>query len=208
MNSDQLKFWKGSFGDEYTDRNNSSHKNIASRLFLWSQIFSKIDHLNVSSVLEIGANVGNNLRALKQLVGSNLFAVEPNEKAHQKMIDDKVVPAENAFCASAFDLNMLKNDSMDVVFTSGVLIHISPDDLKKVTDEVVRISKKYIICVEYFSDSEVEVQYRGHSSVLFKRDFGSYYLDNYPNLKLVDYGFAWKRVTGLDNLTWFIFEKK
>ena len=42
---------------------------------------------------------------------------------------------------------------------------------------------------------------------LFKRDFGSFWWDLYPDLKLVDYGFFWKRVAGLDDFTWWLFEK-
>ena len=59
-----------------------------------------------------------------------------------------------------------------------------------------------------FSDKPVETPYRDHSDVLFKRDFGGFWLDNFPHLRVVSYGFAWKRVTGLDNLTWWLFEKR
>ena len=43
---------------------------------------------------------------------------------------------------------------------------------------------------------------------LFKRDFGGLWLDTCPDLRVVAYGFAWKRLTGLDNLTWWLFEKR
>ena len=43
---------------------------------------------------------------------------------------------------------------------------------------------------------------------LFKRDFGGFWLDNFPDLQVVKYGFSWKRLTGLDNLTWWVFEKR
>jgi hypothetical protein len=50
--------------------------------------------------------------------------------------------------------------------------------------------------------------YRGHDDRLFKRDFGGYWLDHFSDLWTVAYGFAWKRITGLDNLTWWLFEKR
>ena len=95
-----------------------------------------------------------------------------------------------------------------MAFTSGVLIHIHPDDLLDSMGEIHRVAKRYVVCIEYFSDKPEMIPYRGHDDRLFKRDFGSYYLDNFPDLSVVDYGFSWKRLTGLDNLTWWVFEKR
>ena len=96
---------------------------------------------------------------------------------------------------------------MDYILFIALTVNIHSKDLKEETDEIVRISRKYVVCVEYFSDKEEEINYRGNNGFLFKRDFGAFYLDNYPQLALRDYGFAWKRATGLDNLTWWLFEK-
>ena len=52
------------------------------------------------------------------------------------------------------------------------------------------------------------IPYRGQEGLLFKRDFGGLWLDSFPSLRTVAYGFAWKRVTGVDNLTWWLFEKR
>jgi hypothetical protein len=95
-----------------------------------------------------------------------------------------------------------------MVFTSGVLIHIHPDHLLPSCSEMFRVAGRYIVCVEYFSDHAEGIQYRGNANVLFKRDFGGFWLDHFDQLALVDYGFFWRRVTGLDNLTWWLFEKK
>jgi spore coat polysaccharide biosynthesis protein SpsF len=32
-------------------------------------------------------------------------------------------------------------------------------------------------------------------------------MDRFPDLQLVDYGFFWKRATGLDDATWWLFRK-
>ena len=42
---------------------------------------------------------------------------------------------------------------------------------------------------------------------MFKRDFGGFFLEHFPDWRVLDYGFAWKQLTGLDNLTWWLFEK-
>ena len=44
--------------------------------------------------------------------------------------------------------------------------------------------------------------------MLFKRDFGGHWMDLYPDLRLVGNGFFWRRSTGLDNITWWLFEKR
>jgi spore coat polysaccharide biosynthesis protein SpsF len=95
----------------------------------------------------------------------------------------------------------------DLAFTSGVLIHIHPDDLLPACREVHRCAGRYVACVEYFADKPEAIPYRGHTDKLFKRDFGSFWMDNFPDLTVLATGFAWKRTTGLDNLTWWLFEK-
>ena len=66
---------------------------------------------------------------------------------------------------------------------------------------------EFIVCIEYFSAQPQEIVYRGVSEVLFKRDYGGFWVDQFPDLRLIDYGFLWQRATGLDNLTWWLFEK-
>jgi spore coat polysaccharide biosynthesis protein SpsF len=102
----------------------------------------------------------------------------------------------------------LPDGAVDLAFTSGVLIHIHPDQLLASCREIHRVARRYIVCSEYFADTPQEVPYRGNRDALFKRDFGGFYLDNFPDLALVDYGFAWKRSTGLDNPTWWVFAKR
>jgi hypothetical protein len=41
--------------------------------------------------------------------------------------------------------------------------------------------------------------------MLWTRDFGQYYMD--LGLKPVACGFAWKPLTGLDNVTWWVLRK-
>lgn len=207
MKTKQLDFWMGDFGKDYIQRNLPNHKTMSSRINLWSDIFKTLSCETIESTLEIGANIGINLRAIRLLKETELYAVEPYKEALDTCISDSIVKKENAFCTSAFDNDFMKSSAIDLVFTSGVLIHIHPDDLKKATDNIVRISKKYIVCIEYFAEKEENILYRNNQDTLFKRDYGSFYLDHYPELRVRDYGFAWKRATGLDNLTWWLFEK-
>ena len=76
-------FWSGQFGDEYIDRNVSDQL-FASNLHFFSNILKSC--ANITSVIELGANVGMNIKALKLLSpGSNLHAVEINESAYNEL---------------------------------------------------------------------------------------------------------------------------
>lgn len=173
---------------------------------MWSEILSHTLPAPPQSILEVGANIGINLRALRALTGARLFAVEPNDKARQRLIDDKVVAASDLRSGLASSIDW-PNGVADLVFTSGVLIHIHPDQLEHSVREIHRCAARWIAAIEYFSDRPETIPYRGHVDRLFKRDFGGFWLDTFPELRVAAYGFLWKRVTGLDNLTWWLFEK-
>ena len=206
MESKQAELWRGDFGDAYIDRNQASHGAIAAVVKLWSEILSLTADRPPRSILEVGANIGINLRALKILTQAPLFAVEPNDKARAVLAQEGVLPAGNIRNGIAQRLPFA-DCAADLVFTSGVLIHVNPDDLGAACDEIYRCSTRYIVCIEYFADQPETVHYRGQSEALFKRDFGSFWLDRFPDLRTLGYGFAWKRMTGIGNSTWWLFEK-
>jgi pseudaminic acid biosynthesis-associated methylase len=204
--NDQLKFWQGQFGDTYADRNVADAETLGQRTAMWTRILATMSP-PPESILEVGANVGLNLRALSELLPAELTAVEPNEKARNILAKSGALPVDRIHDASSTNLP-IDDESVELAFTSGVLIHIAPDDLLPSCREMHRVSSRYIACAEYFNPTPVEIEYRGHSGVLFKRDFGAFWLDNFADLELVDYGFFWKRATGLDDLTWWVFRKR
>jgi pseudaminic acid biosynthesis-associated methylase len=206
IEGDPLSAWRGEFGDAYTSRNEASPAQVRARIALWSNILRGTHGEPPRSFVEIGANIGSNLRALRALTEAELFAVEPNDRARSRLIADGIVVAENVRGSAAESIDFPENLA-DLAFTSGVLIHIPPVNLPRACREIHRLARRYVVAIEYFSDREQEVPYRGRSGLLFKRDFGDFYMTQHPDLRLVDYGFAWKRATGLDNLTWWLFRK-
>ncbi len=202
----QSVFWRSQFGDAYTERHEISPEVLSVRTSLFRKIFETFADAPPNSILEVGANLGINLQAIGHLTSAELFAVEPNALARAKLLENQVVPADNINNCLAHDLNF-PDGSIDLVFTNGVLIHIHPDNLLASCSEIYRVARRYIVCIEYFSDKPEEITYRGHDEMLFKRDFGSFWIDHFPDLDTKGYGFEWKRVTGLDNLTWWVFEK-
>ena len=135
-----------------------------------------------------------------------MFALEPNRKARELLLRDRVLPTDHVLDGTAERID-LEDDSIDLVFTSGVLIHITPGHLEAACREMYRVARRYLLTIEYFASEPEEKIYHGETGLLFKRDFGAFWLDLFPTLVLVDYGFFWKRATGLDNLTWWLFAK-
>lgn len=202
----QLKFWTGEFGNAYWRRNQMTPEKLKSGVKAYRRIFRGI---KVHSVLEVGSNIGVQLAVIRKLLKSKvkLYAVEPNKTAFSILSGNKDLQLTRAYNCDVFRLPF-KDSSVDLVFTSGVLIHIAPDSLLRATREIVRVAKRYVLCIEFFSHEPEEKVYRGHRNVFYKRDFGAYYLDHFPKLIPVNYGFFWQRDIPLfANANWWLFEK-
>ena len=201
--SEQEVFWQQVFGADYIARNKSEGL-LASNIVLFSKILEK--KRQPVAVLELGANIGMNVRALKLLFPEQVHAaIEINPQACEELA--KVVDEGNLFSGSIFDVEI--DRTFDLDFTKGVLIHISPDLLPSVYEKMAKWSNKYVLMIEYFNPTPVTVNYRGHENRLFKRDFAGEFLDSYPDFSLVDYGFCYRRDPShpQDDVSWFLMER-
>jgi hypothetical protein len=210
-----IKDWGGSFGDSYQARNASNWASIKNRARLFGDIFQAMENANKvtsspqafpSSVIEVGGGCGDNLRAIDMIYERSrqpikLMSCDPNEAARKAMADvATVLPG---------DLDQLPygDDAADMVFTSGVLIHVPPPELDRAMTEIFRVSRRWILSIEYFNPVPDEIRYQDRPGMLWRRDWGEMWLGKYPTLKVVGFGFAWKRMTGLDNVSWTLFDK-
>ncbi len=201
--TEQEQFWAGSFGDEYIGRNQSMDI-VAANMAMFSRILERTT--GVGSIIEFGANVGLNLIALKALLPKAVLSgVEINESAVEKLGHLGFV---KIFHKSILDFVSL--DPYDLVLSKTVLIHIAPDRLNDVYDNMYASAGRYICLAEYYNPAPVEVNYRGHTGKLFKRDFAGEMLARFPGLKLVDYGFRYRNspIFPMDDITWFLLEKR
>jgi len=204
--TEQTAFWRGEFGDSYVGRNELTAQTMRASRAKWARILQSVPASHPRSILEVGANVGINLAALSELTAAELHGVEPNSSARAVLTKRSFMMPGHIHDALG-DKLPYGDGEIDMVFTSGVLIHVAPERLEATCREMHRVAKRYVACVEYFADQPTEMVYRGHQGKLFKRDFGGYWWELFPALSLVDYGFFWRRATGLDNLTWWLFEK-
>tara|TARA_B100000242_G_C42987916_1_gene458553 strand:+ start:253 stop:864 length:612 start_codon:yes stop_codon:yes gene_type:complete len=199
--TDQEDFWAGQFGFDYTDRNKSELL-LNSNVAMWSKMLRSTHDLN--SVRELGCNIGLNLLAINKLKPNlQLSGYEINEDAIKKA---KELGLENINKGSILD--KINDKKVDLTFTKTVLIHINPDYLTNVYENLVNGSNRYVLVAEYYNPAPVKVEYRGHDERLYKRDFAGDLIENY-GLKLIDYGFVYKRdnCAPQDDITWFLLEK-
>ena len=200
--TEQENFWAGSFGDDYISRNESAAL-LYSKVAMWSQMLKSANR--VTSIKELGCNIGLNLKALHHLNPSyDLSGIEINEiAAHQA----KELGIGSITCGTITE--PLEEEKVDLTFTAAVLIHINPEKLDQVYQNLVNLSNRYVLVAEYYNPTPTDVVYRGHSERLFKRDFAGDLIDSY-GLNLVDYGFWYKRdnvAQEFGDVSWFLLEK-
>ena len=201
--TEQENFWAGEFGKEYIERNQSDEL-LASNLAFFSRALERTR--GVGSAIEFGANIGMNLKALQLLLPkTSLSAIEINPLAAKRL--EGFLPKDNVITSSILDFSPSR--TWDLVLIKGVLIHINPTELPTVYKALVESSNRYVLVAEYYNPEPVSIPYRGHSDRLFKRDFAGEILDAYPQLKLIDYGFSYRRdpVFPQGDITWFLMEK-
>lgn len=193
----QEELWAGQFGDDYQRR---SPGNVEANLVLFEHALRGIQ---IDSVIEYGAGIGNNLRALRALLPkASLAAVEINPVAWELLPDDVTLWKQSALACTV-------DYQYDLVLTKGFLIHIAPDDLFAVYEKIYRTVGRYLMVAEYYNPTPVSIPYRGQADALWKRDFASELLGRYTALKLIDYGFVYHRDPHpQDDLTWFLMEKR
>ena len=88
FSTDQERFWApGQFGDEYVDRNDGEPRVVANTV-LFADVLRRA--ATVNSVIEFGANVGMNLRAIHRLLpDATLSAVEINRRAGRPITSNR-----------------------------------------------------------------------------------------------------------------------
>ena len=177
----QADFWSGTFGDEYTKREHYAPEEFdavwkkycgTTRSELNEFFFSSFD--KDIKVLEVAANYGLQLQLLQKMGFTNLYGLEINrsaiELARKEQHDIYIIQGD------ALDLPF-KDSSFDLVYTSAFLIHVAPENRKRVMSEVVRVSKRYIWGYEFFSAEQEEIHYRGNTNVAWKTNFSKLYED-------------------------------
>lgn len=199
LKTEQEIFWETDFGNKYVKRNLKSDRIFTiGKNLINNKVF-------INEVLELGANVGLNLDAIKRVYPDiKTYGVEINKLAYN------IGKKKHKFYNKPI-LNFKSKKKYDLVCSVGVLIHQNPKHLNAFYNKLYSLSKKYIYLSEYFNPTPVTIKYRNNDEKLFKRDFAKELWIKFPKLKLIDYGFHWKQDPRLknccDNSNWFLFQK-
>ena len=180
---EQIQYWKGKPGKEYTVRNFKTNLSGWDSFYkdTWGYTRIEMNELFIGSlpkdikILEVGCNLGMQLTGLQRMGFTNLYGID--------LQDTYTFPGTNIIKASAYDIPF-KDGFFDLVFTSGLLIHISPEDLHIVMSEIYRCTNKFIWGFEYYSDSIEKINYRGKDNLLWKADYARIFMDEFSDLKL------------------------
>jgi pseudaminic acid biosynthesis-associated methylase len=190
--------WAGEPGDAYFARSPFETNLDRQKKFL-AHILCGIPF---SSVTEYGCGDGVNLSAIQSLfpraqrqgVEINAHAADQaKQRGHDVIHGDCLGVAMDA----------------DLVLWCGTLIHIPPALLPLAHRITNASAKSYVLMAEYFNPTPVEVPYRD-GIYLGKRDFAGEFMGLFPQWKLKDYGFAYRRDETLgnqDDMTWFLMER-
>ncbi len=185
----QTETWRGEFGSEYSERNlynphdldNLYQRNYGvTRTALNQSFLAEIPRS--ASILEVGCNLGNQLILLHEMGFENLSGIEIQGEIVKRA--QSRAPWAGVTEGSALKIPF-RDASFDLVFTSGLLIHIAPQHLPVAMNEIHRCVRGWIWGFEYYAPQMTEVLYRGHSGLLWKADHARLYVESFADLELV-----------------------
>ncbi len=166
---EQLEQWRGEVGRAYQERNPYEPRSAV-------PYFERVAAgRNITSILEVGCNLGSKLGAwLTALPGVSISGVEPNAEAVAKAA---AIPGVNKVVQGDAYKIPFGDESFDLVFTSGVLMHVPTERIDEAAKEIVRVAKRYVLAIEQRSVGEQEIQpkFRGIPHMWFSRDYTKLY---------------------------------
>jgi len=184
--------WEGEFGAEYLRRNPRCSFELDQ---LYEERYgitrTKMNERFVGNlsrrmkVLEVGCGGGAQMDCLDD-IGFSVTGIDIYEEVVKPT---GICGTPSLYKMNAEDMSEFKDKEFNLVFTSGLLIHIPPDKLEKVMSEIYRVSQRYIWGFEYFSDSTVPIMipYRGMDNMLWKANYPMLYFLKFNDLMLVDF---------------------
>jgi pseudaminic acid biosynthesis-associated methylase len=190
------ELWSGEFGDQYVERNAGAG---ATRAPFWSEFLTRYPS---PRVLEVGCNVGANLRHIDG--SADAWGVDVNRRSLELLHTG--LPRVNAGWATARDLPF-RDRWFDLTFTVAVLIHQPEETLPLAMAELVRTSRRWVLAVEYTAPDTTVVDYRGQRDAFFKRDYGARFRSLFPELVVREEGELTKAQGFDDGLGYWVLER-
>lgn len=146
--SDERRDWNKDSVDwvtDYKDSVNHPHRDSLANI---------VASLKPESVLEVGANCGPNLAKIKSVL--------PDIELSGIDLSADAIAHRGEFDIVFGDVCDIPFDDFDLVLVDAVLLYISPQFIKQAMDEITRVAQKYIVLVEWDSESMFGVEKNFH----------------------------------------------
>ncbi|WP_299809985.1 pseudaminic acid biosynthesis-associated methylase [uncultured Roseibium sp.] len=185
----QERVWSGSHGYRYVVHH-ANENWLETRVPTWEMLLESMP--DVQSVLEMGCNIGANLKALRHLRPElAISGVEINKPAVDMLLADGF---DGVRQGSIIDIEL--DQKFDLVFTRGVLIHINPDKLEQTMKNMAAHSNKYVLIYEHFDHEVTELEHYSRrvpekeagQGYQYWRDFSGLFHSFHPDWEIVREG--------------------
>ncbi len=120
--------------------------------------------LDGTTVLEVGAHCGVNLRALDIIRRYDWLAgvdISPHVVEDGRKLMAESFQSPHALHVAGADDVPFPDARFDVVLVSGLLVCIGPEKIEQVLRELVRVSKRFLVLVEPFDDTDEGASFEG-----------------------------------------------
>ena len=183
-------FWR-------TEKAEAVFQDYAKPSLLRDWLAAKCVSLAPKSVLELGSNVGANLRAISNADSNiELFGIELNENAVAwGMRNMPAGCSARLMAGSMSDLEgvLARNgvDCVDIVFSCGATMHVNDDIFAAAKQQAIKVARKAVVHLEYNAWTPADLQNgrNWRSSFLsdrWVRDYVAEY-ESMPEVERVDY---------------------
>ena len=123
----------------------------ATKRSMW--FVEQLKNYEFDSIFEVGFFSGRNLKYIgDEFPNVRIGGLEINEKA-VKFAHEKL-PEADLRCMDLHNIMQL-DDSFDIIFTSGVLIHVPPENIVQVVDNFIALAGKYVMHIESVGENHV-----------------------------------------------------
>jgi len=171
------------WAESYVSREALEHSH---RKFLF-QVIER--HAPLGKVLEIGCASAPNLIILSQKFPETEFqGIDISENAisvGKKYVKEHNIPNISLKAGNADSIKNFPDKSFDVVFTDAVMIYVGPEKIQAILKEMVRVAKKAIILVEWWSDKPYAYE-ADHWAYNWKKLFEEAGISNLKITRLTD----------------------
>ena len=134
-----------SSGTDYLGAEKDEHRKF---LMKHISLFSPINN-----ILEVGCGTGLNLYLLsKEFPHAEIIGIDINNNSVQygnAYFRNKKISNVELMIGKADNLQQFQDKGFDVVFTDATLMYIGPDKIKKVLKELLRISSRGVVFLEW-----------------------------------------------------------